>query len=647
MKRNWIVACVAVLLGSTEVFAQEAVVAPPESIVAEGAPKIPATLAETAGRYGSYRSAGLADWNPAKREILISTRFADTPQLHLVSAPGGARRQLTFYSDAVTNGRFHPNGGDYIVFMKDIGGGEWYQLYRYDLKTGDATLLTDGKARNLLGPWSTKGDELAYMSTRRTGKDTDLWVVNPADPKSDHLLTKLEGGGWEPLDWSPDDKKILLKEELSINESYLWLVDTATGEKSSLTPRDAKEKISYGDAEFSKDSKGVYATTDKDSEFHRLAYLDFATKQPKYLTTKIPWDVDGFNLSHDGRRIAFVTNEAGVSALHVRSLGSETDAPLPKSPSGVIGGLRWQHDSRELGFSIVNARGPGDVYSIDVPSGKLVRWTNSETAVKTDAFPEADLVKWKSFDGKEISGFLYRPPAAKFPGKRPVLVVIHGGPEGQSQPIFLGRGNYYLNELGIALIYPNVRGSTGYGKTFSLLDNGFKREDTYKDINALFDWIGGQTDLDASRICVIGGSYGGHMTLAVSTFYSSRIRCSVDIVGMSNLVTFLEHTEAYRRDLRRAEYGDERDPKMREFLEKIAPMNHVDQIKKPMLVVAGKNDPRVPISESVQIVGALKKEGTPVWYLMAADEGHGYRKKVNQDFQFYTTVEFLKEYLLK
>jgi dipeptidyl aminopeptidase/acylaminoacyl peptidase len=256
-------------------------------------------------------------------------------------------------------------------------------------------------------------------------------------------------------------------------------------------------------------------------------------------------------------------------------------------------------------------------------------------------------VKWNTFDGKEISGFLYRPPAAKFPGKRPVLVVIHGGPEGQSQPVFLGRGNYYLNELGIALVYPNVRGSTGYGKTFSLLDNGFRREDTYKDINSLFDWIGTQADLDASRICVTGGSYGGHMTLAVSTFYSDRIKCSVDIVGMSNLVTFLEHTEAYRRDLRRVEYGDERDPKMHEFLEKIAPMNNIEKIKKPMMVVAGKNDPRVPVSESEQIAAALKKQGTPVWFLIGKDEGHGFRKKTNQDFQFYATVEFLKEYLLK
>jgi len=647
MDRKLAMACAAALLAVLASGAQEVVVAPPESIVADGLPKVPSALAETAGRYGAYRSAGLADWNPAKREMLVATRFGDTPQLHLVSAPGAARRQLTFFPDAVSNGRFHPNGGEYIVFMKDTGGGEWYQLYRYDLETGDVTLLTDGKARNLMGPWSSGGDQLAYMSTRRTGKDTDLWVMNPALPKTDRLLAKLEGGGWQPLDWSPDDKKILLKEELSINESYLWLVDTATGEKTALTPRDKKEKVSYGDAEFSKDGKGLYLTTDMDSEFHRLAYMDFAAKQPKYLTAKIPWDVEQFNLSHDGKRIAFVTNEAGLSVLHVRSAGSEADQGLPQLPTGVIGALRWQHDSRELGFSMANARIAGDVYSIDVPEGKLERWTNSETAVKTDAFPEAELVKWKSFDGQEISGFIYRPPAAKFPGKRPVLVVIHGGPEGQSQPIFLGRGNYYLNELGIALVYPNVRGSTGYGKTFTLMDNGLKREDTYKDIKALFDWIGAQSELDPSRICVTGGSYGGHMTLAVSTFYSDRIKCSVDIVGMSNLVTFLEHTEAYRRDLRRVEYGDERDPKTREFLEKIAPMNHVDQIKKPMLVVAGKNDPRVPASESMQIVAALKQERTPVWFLMATDEGHGFRKKVNQDFQFYATVEFLKEYLLK
>jgi len=630
--------------------AQEGAIAPGENLVVEGVPVIPASLVETAGRYGSFRNAALADWSPTGREMLVATRFADTAQLHLVKMPGGERQQLTFFADAVGNGRFQPNGGKYIVFAKDVGGGEWYQLYRYDMASGDVTLLTDGKARNLMGPWSSGGEQIAYMSTRRTGKDTDLWVMNPADPKSDHLLTKLEGGGWGPEDWSPDDSKILLKEEISLNEAYLWLVDTKTGDKTALMPAGTKrgDKIAYGDARFSKDGKGIYVTTDAGAEFMNLAYMDINRPESKYVITgpEAKWDVERFDLSNDGKSIAYVKDEDGLSVLHVRKTADQKEIPVRNSPEGVVTGLRWHRNGHDLGFSLTNARGPGDCYSLDVTTGKLERWTTSETAVKTDAFPQAELVRWKSFDGKEISGFLYKPPA-KFSGKRPVLVVIHGGPEGQTQPTFVGRSNYYLNELGIALIYPNVRGSTGYGKTFSLLDNGFKREDTYKDINALFDWIGTRPDLDAERIAVTGGSYGGHMTLAVSTFYSDRIRCSVDIVGMSNLVTFLEHTEAYRRDLRRVEYGDERDPKMREFLERIAPMNNIEKIKKPMFVIAGKNDPRVPVSESQQIADALKKQGTPVWLLIAKDEGHGYRKKANQDFQFYAMVEFLREYLLK
>jgi dipeptidyl aminopeptidase/acylaminoacyl peptidase len=645
-KRMWPALAVMILISALNGSAQEAVIAPADNLVVQGVSKIPASLVETAGKYGSYRSAILADWNPARREMLVATRFGDTPQLHVVKMPGGARQQITFYPDSVTTARFHPNGGDYILFMKDIGGGEWFQLYRYDLASGDVTLLTDGKSRNILGAWSSSGDQVAYVSTRRTGQDTDLWVMNPAEPKSDHLLTQLKGGGWEPMDWSPDDKHILLLEEVSINESYLWLVNTATGEKTELTPHDTKEKVAYSSARFSTDGKGIYVTTDLGSEFQRLALLDSSGKNPQFLTSDIPWDVEAFDLTHDGKRLAFVTDEEGLSVLHVMSTATHKEMKLPALPAGVMGGLRWHRDGLDLAFSLTNAQGAGDCYSLDVATEKVERWTNSESAVKTDSFPAAELVRWKSFDGKMISGFLYKPPT-RFTGKRPVLVVIHGGPEGQSQPTFLGRGNYYLNELGIALIYPNVRGSTGYGKTFSLMDNGFKREDTYKDINALFDWAGTRADLDADRIAVTGGSYGGHMTLAVSTFYSDRIRCSVDIVGMSNLVTFLEHTEGYRRDLRRVEYGDERDPKMRGFLEKIAPMNNIEKIKKPMLVVAGKNDPRVPATESEQIVEALKKQGTPVWYLMAKDEGHGFRKKQNQDFQFYTTIEFLQEFLLK
>jgi dipeptidyl aminopeptidase/acylaminoacyl peptidase len=633
------------LLAAFGALAQQAVLAPPDNLVLDNVPAIPAALAETVGRYAENRSAFPSDWHPQRREMLIATRFGNTVQTHLVKMPGGARQQLTFFPEPVRGGRFHPRGADYFVFSKDVVGGEWYQLYRYDLATRNSTLLTDGKSRNLEGPWSTGGDLIAHTSTRRTGQDTDLWVMNPADPKTDHLLTQLKGGGWAPEDWSPDDKKILLLEEVSINESYVWLVDAASGDKTALTPRQTGEQVAYSRARFSKDGKGVYLTTDKGSEFQRLVYLDLASKQTTVLTPNIPWDVDEFALSHDGKTLAFVTNEDGLSALHLLDTATRHVRPAPKLPVGVVGGLLWHRNNRDLAFALTTARSPNDCYSLDVITGRVERWTSSETAVNTDTFPQAQLVRWKSFDGMMISGFLYHPPA-KFAGKHPVLVDIHGGPEGQSRPGFLVHDNYYLNELGIALVFPNVRGSTGRGKTFTKLDNGFLRQDTYKDINALFDWIAAQPDLDADRIAVIGGSYGGHMTLAISTFYSGRIRCSIDVVGMSNLVTFLEHTEAYRRDLRRVEYGDERDPKMLEFLESIAPMNNLEKIQKPMLVVAGKNDPRVPVSESDQIVAGLKKQGTPVWYLMAKDEGHGYQKKANQDFLLYTTVVFLQQYLL-
>jgi len=645
LRPNFVLAALTVCALAAGAPAQESTIAPPEGIVAEGVSNMPATLVETAGRYAENRSAFVTSWHPTRREMIIGTRFANTYQAHLVKGPGGARRQLTFFVEPVYGGSFSPSTGEYMVFQKDVGGGEWYQLFRYDFATGNSTLLTDGKSRNIQGPWSNKGDRVAYTSTRRNGQDTDLWVIHPMDTKSDRMVAELKGGGWEPQDWSPDDSKIVVVEGISVNETYLWLFDAATGEKTELTPRNAQEKVAYFSPRFSKDGNGIYFTSDKNSEFQRLNYLDLATRQTEVVSGGIPWDVEEFALSWDGKKLAFISNEDGLSVLHLIDAQTAKELSVPKLPVGLVSGLIWHRNNKDLAFSISSASSPGDCYSLDVDSGKIDRWTASETAVNTESFREPQLVRWKSFDGKMISGFLYRPPA-KFTGKRPVLIEIHGGPEGQSRPDFLGRYNYYLNELGIAILLPNVRGSTGYGKTFTKLDNGFLRQDSYKDINSLFDWIPTQPDLDSTRIGVTGGSYGGHMTLAVSTFYSERIRCSVDIVGMSNLVTFLEHTESYRRDLRRVEYGDERDPKMREFLERIAPMNNVDKIKKPMLVVAGKNDPRVPVSESDQIVAALKNAGTPVWYVMAKDEGHGFQKKLNQDYQFYATVEFFRQFLL-
>ncbi len=638
---------VAVFLLSSAAFSQSDEMVPNENLVAEGIPKIPSSLANTVDRYNNFRGASLDSWDPVKREMLISTRFADTSQVHLVKMPGGARTQLTFYPDRVARAQYPPTKNNFFVFSKDVGGGEFFQLYRYDVATSGVTLLTDGKSRNTDPVWSYAGDKIAYGSTRRTGNDVDLFVVNPTDPRSDHLLVQLQGGGWSPLDWSPDGQKILALEGISANESYVWLVDVSSGEKTLLTPKGGDPKIAYKGGRFSKDGKGIYIATDKDSEFQRLAYIDLTTRQHTYLTSDIPWNVDGFELSYDGRTIAFVSNEDGLGVLHLLDTSTRKEKPVPSIPKGVISGIAWHKNNRDLGFNVSSARSSSDAYSLDVQSGKVERWTFSETGgLNTASFPEPELIHWKSWDGRSISGFLYRPPT-KYSGKRPVIINIHGGPEGQFRPSFAGRWNYYLDELGVAMIAPNVRGSTGYGKTFLALDNGFLREGSYKDINTLLDWIQTQPDLDSNRVLITGGSYGGFMTLAVATNYNDRICCSVDVVGPSNLVTFLEHTSRYRQDLRRVEYGDERDPKMREFLERIAPANNAKNITKPLFVIAGKNDPRVPVSESQQMVNIVRQSGTPVWWLMAKDEGHGFVKKKNQDYQFEATVMFVKEYLLK
>ena len=637
---------VVVLLPATPARSQTAAIPPGESLVTDGIPPIPASIAEAARRYSEFRTAAFWDWHPTRREMLIGTRFGDAQQLHLVKIPGGARTQLTFFPDPVSGASYQPTDGRYVVFSKDVGGGEFFQKYRYDVATGDITLLTDGKSRNVGGVWSHRGDRYAYMSTRRNGRDLDLWVMDPADPRTDRMVLELEGGGYAPLDWSSDDRTMLLHQGISVNESYLWLVDVATGVKTLLTTKQGNDTVAYGSAQFGRDGKGIYLTTDLGSEVRRLAYLSLLGKRYRFLSDRLPWDVDEFALSPDGRWIAFVANEDGIGALHVINAATGAERRIPKLPAGLIGNVTWRRTGAELAFSFTSARSGEDAYSLDLVTGRLVRWIESETGgLNTADFAEPELIHWSSFDGRSVSGFLYKPPV-RFAGRRPVIINIHGGPEGESRPGFLGRSNYYVNELGIALILPNVRGSTGHGKTFVKLDNGTLREGAYKDIGALFDWIRARPDLDPDHVLVTGGSYGGHMTLVTATLYNDRVCCSVDVVGISNLATFLKNTSGYRQDLRRVEYGDERDSTLRAWMERTAPLNNVDKVTKPLFIVAGMNDPRVPRTEAEQMVAALKQRSVPVWYLMAKDEGHGFRKKSNQDFQFYATILFTERYLL-
>lgn len=618
----------------------------PETIVAEGVPAIPKALSQALNRYQNTRSASFAGWFGGRREILIETRFADTNQVHRVAFPGGARTQLTFLAERVVGASPRP-GREQFAFAADEGGAENYQIFLNDLATGAVDRVTDGRSRNMLAGWSPSGARLAWSSNARNRKDMDLYVLEGARP-SDARRFKEVSGSWSVEDWSPDESRVVALEYISISESYVHIIELATGATETVTPRRSNggPAVAYHNVKWSKDGRSLYWTTDLDSEFQRLVRFDLATKASTSLTPNIPWDVSGFDTSDDGRTIALVTNEDGISKLHVLDAATGRELVAPRLPAGVITDVAFRRGSQEFAFGMTSARATADVYSFDIPTGQLWRWTTSETGgLNTDTFAEPELIHYPSFDGRQIPAFVYR-PGAKFAGRRPVLINIHGGPEGQVRPTFLGRLNYLIDDLGIALIFPNVRGSAGYGKSYLALDNGARREDSVKDIGALLDWIAKQPDLDTSRVAVIGGSYGGYMTLATLTHYSDRLKAGIDIVGISNFVTFLKNTQDYRRDLRRAEYGDERDPKMRANLEKISPLSNASNIKVPLLIVQGKNDPRVPVTESEQMLAAVKKNGVPVWYVLGKNEGHGFAKKTNQDYLQAAEVLFLKRYLL-
>ena len=633
--------------------AQDAVLPPPAALVMENVPAVPASLAAQVAKYTEFKPTSFTSWHPTKMEMLLSRRHKNTPQMYRLPKPGGQMELLTDYPEPVRSASYLAPEGKLYVFGKDTGGNEVVRIYRREFGAADAIPLTPEGLRVGGVAVAKSGNPMVYTTVpvNRQGSadriNTTLWLTDPLKPEAVKKLAEFEGGGWFGFNFSPDNKQLVYLEYVSANESYLWLFDIAAAKSRRLTEKDGKETVAYSGAQFSHDGKGLYALTDRGSEFQRLNYIDLATGKHTVLTGDINWDIQSVDLSDDGKMIALVANEDGNNVLRLMRTSDHKLMPSPKLPLGTIGGVDWHRDSTNLAMNVTSATSPSEIYSVNVKTNEVTRWTTHET-MQVDAakFVEPELIRWKSFDGRMISGFLYRAPAAKFPGKRPVLVNIHGGPEAQFQPGFMGRSNYFTDEMGISIIYPNVRGSSGYGKSFLKLVNGMLREDSVKDIGALVDWIATQKDLDASKVAVSGGSYGGYMSLAVSTNYADRIAAAIDVVGISNFVTFLEKTESYRRDLRRVEYGDERDPEMRKFMEKIAPLNNAAKIKKPLFVVQGKNDPRVPYQEADQIVATVKKNGTPVWYMTALDEGHGFAKKANADYQFFSTITFLSKYLL-
>lgn len=658
---RWAAALAAALLAGCAAPppAAELPLAPPPEMHTEGLPPIPRALADRLERYTEFRGHDLAAWHPSRPEMLVTHRRQgdSTLQLHRLSAPLGPLATLTRAAEPVREATVEPRQGRTAVFPRGRGGDEVYRLYRVDLDGGAETPLTPAEERAGMLGWLHRSSRLLATSFpvdrtaaggTRERVEATLWLIDPLAPEARRAIVQLPGAGWFSAAVSPDDREAVLMRYRSSTEAEMWRIDLQRGTAAPLAPRapDAPPSLD-APLSYTPDGRGLLVVSDRASEFRELMHLDLATGAWTRLSAHIPWDVAEGSASDDGSLVALKFNVDGRGEVRLFDGRTLKERPLPALPPGAVDGVKMHPTLGLVGVTIERAREPATVYVIDLARGRCDPWTQPAVPPPLAGLPPSEqrIVRWQSFDGRTISGIL-TPPAARFAGRRPVLVSVHGGPEAQATMGFLGRQNYFPDELGIAVIEPNVRGSSGYGKTFLALDNGRLREDAVRDLGALLDWIATQPDLDPQRVVVTGGSYGGYMALAASVQLADRIAGAIDIVGISNFVTFLERTESYRRDLRRAEYGDERDPQMRAFLERISPLNQAERITKPLMVVQGRNDPRVPYTEAEQIVAKLRARGTPVWYLRAGNEGHGFARKENADFLFHATVLFVEHALL-
>ncbi|MGF1544742.1 MAG: S9 family peptidase [Parvularculaceae bacterium] len=636
------------------------------ALILDGVPETPPETAAAIARYQNARAAVARGYAADGGGLYVATRFGETTQAHFVATPGGARRQLTYFDEPLRTIVPSPTDPNVFAFLRDNGGDENFQLYVFDRATGDERLVSDGAGRKSAPVWSRDGARLAWQATRADGRHAVI-VASLDEPAARAAV--FEGDGWwAPTDWSDDGARLLLLRYASINEADVHVLDLASGE--TLQVRPSTKKIAYGDAVFGPEGDTVYYTSDEYGEFLDLVRHHLPSGERMVLSNDVDWDVSEFAIAPDGKTYAFFANEAGRTTMRVRRLRGDRPVPAPDLPAGVASDLSFSPDGERIAFTLNGATSPGDVYVWDWRAARggddgLARWTESEVGgLSTEDFVAPTFFDYPTFDAvqtpegqapdgqtpeesplegstpRRIPAFVYKPAG---PGPHPVVVSIHGGPESQARPTFSATIQHWVRELGVAVIRPNVRGSRGFGKTYLTLDNGVLREDAVRDVGALLDWIAAEDDLDASRVMVAGGSYGGYMVLAAMAAYGDRLAGGAESVGISNFVSFLENTSDYRRDLRRAEYGDEREPEMRAFLEQISPLTRADDIDKPLLIVQGLNDPRVPASESDQILKAGRANGVEAWYMAARDEGHGFRKKSNVDAQREAYALFIEK----
>ncbi|AGB16914.1 dipeptidyl aminopeptidase/acylaminoacyl peptidase [Halovivax ruber XH-70] len=623
-------------------------------------------------RYLNIRSAGGASFGPDGERLAFLMDTTGTSQVWTLDGPGQWPEQRTFYDERVTFASWSPERPE-LIFGMDEGGNERAQLYRLDAESGRIENLTARPdAKHRWGGWSHDGERFAFASNRRDEAVFDLYVQDRAETGDESTMVH-EGDGWLSLaGWSPDDSRLLVSEAQSSYDQDLSVLDLETGELDHLTPHEGD--VRYQSPSWAPDGEGIYLVTDQETDTLSLAYLDLdegiAAAKDEAETTPLTvvddgdgWNVDGIALDDESGRFVTSRNVDGYTELTV-GVVDETDPtafetfPDPDLPGGISGGVSFDPDAERFAITATGDTTNANVWVVGVETGEAERWTDAPTAgIPRETFDESDLVRVESFDELEVPGFLTLPNGeatadadgtateqreTDMANGAPVIVDIHGGPEGQRRPSFSGVKQYFLDR-GYAYFEPNVRGSSGYGTEYASLDDVEKRMDSVDDVAACVDWLADHPAIDADRIACMGGSYGGFMVLASLTEYPDLWATGVDIVGIASFVTFLENTGDWRRSLREAEYGSLEDD--REFLESISPLNHVDEIEAPLFVLHGENDPRVPVGEAEQIVDEARDHGVPTRKLIFPDEGHGFSKLENRIEAYSEIAEFLDEHV--
>ncbi|WP_222916714.1 S9 family peptidase [Natrinema sp. SYSU A 869] len=608
-------------------------------------------------RYLNIRSAYGASFGPDGERLSFLMDTTGTPQIWTLEEPHGWPEQRTFYDERVTFASWSPERPE-LIFGMDEGGNERAQLFRLDAETGqieNLTAMPDAKHR--WGGWSHDGERFAFTSNRRDESVFDVYVQG-RDETGDAAQLVYEGDGWLSLSgWSPDDSRLLVSQAYSNFDQDLYVLDLESDEREleHLTPHEGD--VRYQSASWAPDGEGIYLVTDEGkADTLYLAYLDLESSDLETVIDGDGWNVDGIALDDETGRFVCSRNVEGYTDLTVGEFNADKPTafetfPEPDLPGGISGGVSFDPDAEQFALSTAGDTVNTNVFVVDLETGAAEQWTSAPTAgIPHESFDDSDLVAIESFDGLEIPGFLTLPDTyeagngtdAAEGDDVPVIVDIHGGPEGQRRPSFSSVKQYFLDR-GYAYFEPNVRGSSGYGSEYASLDDVENRMDSVADIKACVEWLQDHPAIDPDRITAKGGSYGGFMVLAALTEYPDLWAAGVDVVGIANFVTFLENTGDWRRELREAEYGSLAED--REFLAEISPINNVEQIEAPLFVLHGENDPRVPVGEAKQIAEQAAEQGVPVRKLIFEDEGHGFSKLENRIEAYAEIADFLDEHV--